>query len=58
VCESEIDALSYAVLHSAEQKMLYLSTDGSGSVPLEQLRQIPQVVLAFDRDEAGESMAQ
>ncbi|MBD1860031.1 MULTISPECIES: toprim domain-containing protein [Leptolyngbya] len=58
VCESAINALSYAVLHSAEQKTLYLSTDGSGSVPLGQLQQIPQVILAFDRDEAGEAMAQ
>ena len=58
VCESAIDALSYAVLHPAQQKTLYLSTDGSGSVPLERLRQIPQVTLAVDRDEAGEAMAQ
>lgn len=33
------------------------TTDGAGYVPLEQLRQLPEVVIAFDRDQTGE-MAQ
>ena len=57
VCESPIDALSYATLHPSQQRTLYLSTDGAGSVPVEALRQIPQILLALDDDPAGEAMA-
>lgn len=56
--ESAIDALSYRVLHPAQAKTLYLSTDGAGYVPLEQLKQVPKVVIAFDQDQTGEEMAQ
>lgn len=56
--ESAIDALSYRVLHQAQEKTLYLSTDGAGYVPLEQLKQVPKVVIAFDQDQTGEEMAQ
>lgn len=58
VCESPIDALSYVTLHPSKQSTLYLSTDGVGSVPVEELRQTPQVVLAMDNDPAGEAMAE
>ena len=63
--ESAIDALSLAVLDKQRQitqgVTLYLSTDGSGTVPLQALGQIldrkGQVVAAFDGDRAGEEMA-
>ena len=57
IVESPIDALSYAVLHPSENT-IYLSTDGAGSIPVDYLRQIPEVILGFDRDEAGEAMAE
>lgn len=56
VCESAIDVLSHATLYPPQQKTLYLSTDGAGSLPLERLKQIPQIVLAFDHDSSGGSM--
>jgi len=55
--ESAIDALSYRTLHPSEKKTLYLSTDGAGFVPVEQLERIPQITIALDRDQAGEEMA-
>ncbi|MBD2091831.1 plasmid recombination protein [Microcoleus sp. FACHB-1515] len=58
ICESPIDALSYAVLYPSKKNTLYLATDGSGSVPLERLKELPEVVLALDNDAAGEAIAQ
>jgi len=58
VCKSAVAALSYVVLHATKQKTLYVSTDGATIAPVEQLCQIPQVILAFDRDELGEAMVQ
>ena len=55
--ESAIDALSYQTLHPPERKTLYLSTDSAGYVPVEQLQEAVEVVIAFDNDEAGEAMA-
>ena len=63
--ESAIDAMSLAVLDKQRQAQqgvtLYLSTDGSGTVPLQALGQLlnrkGQVVAAFDDDRAGEEMA-
>jgi len=57
LAESAIDALSYQTLHPPETKTLYLSTDGAGFVPVEQLQQIPQITIALDQDQAGEEMA-
>lgn len=57
VVESAIDALSYQTLHPPERKTRYLSTDGAGYVPVEQLRAV-EVVIAFDNDAAGEAMAE
>jgi len=54
--ESAIDALSYQTLHPPEKKTLYLSMDGAGFVPVDQLQRIPQVTIALDRDQAGEEM--
>jgi Toprim-like/Protein of unknown function (DUF3991) len=63
--ESAIDALSLAILDKQRQAQqgitLYLSTDGSGTVPLQALEQLlnrkGQVLAAFDDDRAGEEMA-
>jgi Plasmid recombination enzyme/Toprim-like/Protein of unknown function (DUF3991) len=58
LCESAIDAMSYKTLHLAHEKTLYLSTDGAGYVPLEQLKTIPRILIAFDNDQAGVQMAE
>ena len=56
--ESPIDAMSIAVLERTDsKKTLYLSTDGAGQIPTEYLKQIKEVVIAFDRDKAGKEMA-
>ncbi len=56
--ESAIDVLSYQTLHPPEEKTLYLSTDGSGYIALEQLKRIPLVTIALDKDQPGEQMAE
>ncbi len=58
IAESAIDALSYQTLHPPQEKTLYLSTDGAGFVPVEQLQRVPQVTIALDQDEVGEEMAE
>ena len=56
--ESAIDALSLAVLERTDsKKTLYISSDGAGNLPLDFLRQ-KEVVIAFDNDHAGKTMAQ
>jgi len=55
--ESAIDALSYQTLYPPEKKTLYVSTDGAGYMPLEQLQQIPHITIALDHDQVGEEMA-
>jgi hypothetical protein len=58
--ESPIDAMSFAVLDRSEsRKTIYLSTDGSGTVPVEFLRQLPNksVIVAYDNDQPGNLMA-
>ncbi|NEP17563.1 MAG: DUF3991 domain-containing protein [Leptolyngbya sp. SIO4C1] len=63
--ESPIDAMSLAVLDRERQNRhgvtFYLSTDGTGGIPVEALQSIldrnGQVIAAFDADTAGESMA-
>jgi 5S rRNA maturation endonuclease (ribonuclease M5) len=59
--ESPIDAMSFAVLDRTDsRKTIYLSTDGTGSVPLEFLRTLPNklVIIAYDNDQPGNLMAQ
>ena len=49
--ESPIDAMSLAVLERTDsKKTLYLSTDGAGQIPTEYLKEVGEVVIAFDRD--------
>lgn len=56
IVESAIDALSLSVLERTDsKKSLYLSSDGSGNLPLNFL-QDKEVVVAFDNDAAGEEM--
>jgi hypothetical protein len=63
--ESPIDAMSLAVLDRAQRGpegvSIYLSTDGSGGVPIEALKTVLRsgglVAVAFDADVAGELMA-
>jgi 5S rRNA maturation endonuclease (ribonuclease M5) len=57
--ESPIDAMSLAVLERTDsKKTLYLSTDGAGQIPTEYLKEVKDVVIAFDNDEPGQEMAQ
>lgn len=57
--ESPIDAMSLAVLERTNsKKTLYLSTDGAGGIPIEYLKSVKDVVIAFDRDRSGQSMAE
>jgi 5S rRNA maturation endonuclease (ribonuclease M5) len=57
--ESPIDAMSLAVLERTDSvKTLYLSTDGAGVIPIEYLKEVKNVVIAFDRDAGGQEMAQ
>jgi 5S rRNA maturation endonuclease (ribonuclease M5) len=57
--ESPIDAMSLAVLERTDSvKTLYLSTDGAGQIPIEYLKEVKDVVIAFDRDRAGQEMTQ
>jgi 5S rRNA maturation endonuclease (ribonuclease M5) len=57
--ESPIDAMSLAVLERTDSvKTLYLSTDGAGGILMEYLKSVKDVVIAFDRDRSGQSMAE
>ena len=57
--ESPIDAMSFAVLdRNDSRRTIYISTDGAGQIPHEFLRQLKDVVVAYDNDQAGNLMAQ
>ncbi len=60
--ESPIDALSAAAISQKQETTLFISTDGSGSIPhqflQQQLQESKQVLVAYDNDEAGQTMAQ
>ncbi len=64
--ESAIDAMSLATLERGKLpqqsgRLIYLSTDGAGAIPVAALQAViqqgGQVVAAFDADKAGEKMA-
>jgi hypothetical protein len=63
--ESAIDALSLAALEreklTQQSTTVYLSTDGSGAIPVNALQSLlaseGKVLVAFDADQAGEKMA-
>jgi 5S rRNA maturation endonuclease (ribonuclease M5) len=51
--------MSLSVLERTDsKKTLYLSTDGAGQIPTEYLKQVKDVVIAFDNDQPGQSMAE
>lgn len=57
--ESPIDAMSLSVLERTDsKKTLYLSTDGAGQIPVEYLKEVGEIVIAFDRDKAGQEMTE
>ncbi len=60
--ESPIDSLSAAAVSQKPETTLFISTDGSGSIPesylQQQLEQGKQILVAYDNDQAGETMAQ
>ncbi len=60
--ESPIDAISAAAISQKKESTLFLSTDGAGSIPHQFLQQKlaegKQVIVAYDNDEAGHTMAQ
>ncbi len=56
---SPIDAISFAVLdRNDSRRTIYISTDGAGSIPNDFLRQLKDVVVAYDKDQPGNLMAQ
>ncbi|MGK7947260.1 MAG: AAA family ATPase, partial [Xenococcaceae cyanobacterium] len=59
--ESPIDAISAAAISKKKETTLFISTDGSGSLPHEflqnKLAESKQVIVAYDNDEAGNKMA-
>lgn len=63
IAESPIDVVSYAILQRQRfsERLVYLSTDGTGAVPQEALsraiQQGDRVIAAHDSDRAGEYLA-
>ncbi|GAB1545325.1 hypothetical protein NUACC21_80010 [Scytonema sp. NUACC21] len=56
--KSPIDALSISMLEQPQlRKTLYLAVDSDRSVPVEFLRKIPSVVVAYDNNTAGNETA-
>ncbi|WP_414571786.1 MobV family relaxase [Nostoc sp. CCY 9925] len=64
LCKSSIDALSFAMLEvqalgeMPQQRTMYIAVDSSRSLPVEFLKTIPTVIAAYNRDDAGNEMAQ
>lgn len=60
--ESPIDAISQRTLDQEPgkntQNTMYLAADGVSELLLEQLRQVPEVIVAFDNNLTGEQLAQ
>lgn len=63
LCKSPIDALSYLTLESqlvrkaSIPKTIYLALDSTRNLPLEMIKDIPEVIAAYDKDEAGNQIA-
>ncbi|MEB3220282.1 MAG: toprim domain-containing protein, partial [Nostocales cyanobacterium 94392] len=63
LCSSPIDAMSFAMLEYQVRgnvpptRTLYMAVDSSNSLPVEQLRHIPNVQVAFDPNESGNAAA-
>lgn len=63
LCKSPIDALSYLTLESQvsgkapQQKTIYLVSDSTRNLPVTKLKDIPEVVAAYDNDSAGNQLS-
>ena len=64
LCKSPIDALSYLTLEQMAAKKasikgtIYLALDSTRNLPVTLLKDIPEVIAAYDKDEAGNQIAQ
>ncbi len=63
LCKSPIDALSYLTLEQMAAKKVsikgttYLALDSTRNLPVEMIKDIPQVIAAYDKDSAGNQIA-
>ncbi|MEO0838439.1 MAG: MobV family relaxase [Cyanobacteria bacterium J06643_5] len=63
LCKSPIDALSYLTLEQTaagkapQQKTIYLVSDSTRNLPVTKLKDIPQVIAAYDKDSAGNQLS-
>jgi len=63
LCKSPIDALSYLTLEQMAAKKAsiprttYLALDSTRNLPVEMIKDIPQVIAAYDKDSAGNQIA-
>ena len=63
LCKSPIDALSYLTLEQTalekapQQKTIYLVSDSTRNLPVTKLKDIPEVIAAYDNDSAGNQIA-
>ena len=57
LCKSPIDALSLATIEGMPQpRTMYMAADSPKSLPVEFLRDIPNIVCAYDNDTAGDEV--
>lgn len=57
LCKSPIDALSLATIEGMpQQRTMYMAADSPKSLPVEFLRDIPNIVCAYDNDTAGDEV--
>ncbi|MEO1764412.1 MAG: DUF3991 and TOPRIM domain-containing protein [Cyanobacteria bacterium J06629_18] len=63
LCKSPIDALSYLTLEQTalekapQQKTIYLVSDSTRNLPVTKLKDIPEVIAAYDKDSAGNQLS-
>jgi hypothetical protein len=63
LCKSPIDALSYLTLESQVvrkapiPKTIYLALDSTRNLPVEMIKNIPEVIAAYDKDSAGNQLS-
>ncbi|MEM6399539.1 MAG: DUF3991 domain-containing protein [Cyanobacteria bacterium P01_D01_bin.116] len=63
LCKSPIDALSYLTLESqivrkaSIPKTIYLALDSTRNLPVEMIKDIPEVIAAYDNDSAGTGLS-
>lgn len=63
LCKSPIDTLSYLTLESQVAtkapipKTIYLASDSTRNLPVELIKNVPEVIAAYDKDSAGNRIA-